>query len=306
MTVCVAAICDNNNSIVTASDMMLSYDSFSADLAVKAMQIHPNWQALFAGNVSACWPILREAKARSVTRENTVEQVKASCREAYGNQFQRYITHKVLVRYGFDLESFKENGLKQLGRDVFNSLCRQIDQINFDCEFLICGFDKDKNPHIFTVSNPGIATEHSPPGFYAIGSGEFSALSTLVFHRFKSGMQLARGIYHVCEAKFMAESAVGVGSPTNALIIHNSGDLELVDSRLIEEIKDAWTLEGKARVPSGIEETIKSKLAGESPTQIRHLSIFHSRSFDYWSCNAFSKVSKPPKSPVQATRSSIR
>jgi len=264
MTVCVAAICDNLHSIVTASDMLLSNDSFSAELAVKTVQISPDWLVFFAANdISPCWPILREATGRCANRENTIEQIQTSCKEAYQNQLQSRITDEVLGRYGFDLESFKQNGLKQLGRDVFNDLCRQIDGIYFDCEFLVCGFDKDRNPHIFTVSNPGVAVEHSTPGFWAIGSGATSALSTLFFHRFIPGIQLARGIYHVCEAKFMAESALGVGSRTSVLIIHNSGDLELMDSRLVEEIKNAWKREGKATVPSGIEATIKSNVSGK-------------------------------------------
>jgi len=243
--------------------MMVSYDEFSSELAVKSMQVHPNWLAFFAGDVAPFRPIVREANALAANSENAIENVKTNFKDAFRNEFHRHITDKILRRYNHDIESFKQTGLKQLGRHVFNRLSRQIEAISFNLEFLVCGFDKDMNPHIFTVSDPCKTIEHSIPGFHAIGAGYFSALSTLYFHRFKPGLQLARGIYHICEAKFMAESAVGVGSATNVFIIHKSGALELIDSQLVEEIRNAWMQEGRARVPSGIEATIKSAVLGK-------------------------------------------
>jgi Proteasome subunit len=265
MTICVAVICDSLNSIVTASDTLLSTDRFSADnLAVKVEAISQNWMAFFAADdMSSCWPILREARARFVDQENTIEQIKTSFKEAYRSELQKRITDEVLGRYALDLESFKQNGLKQLGRQVFNDLCLQIDRINFDCQFLVCGFDSDQKPHIFTVENPGVAIEYSTPGFWAIGSGASSALSTLFFHRVITGIRLEKAIYHVCEAKFMAESALGVGVTTCVVIFHKPDEVELLDEDLVDEIKKTWTREGQARVPSGIEAAIKSKIVGK-------------------------------------------
>jgi len=244
--------------------MLLSTDNFSGDLAVKVEAVGRDWLGFFAANdISTCWPILREARMRFEAGENTIDQIKTSCKEAYRRQLQGRITDEVLGRYGLDLASFKQNGLKQFGRAVFNDLCLQIDRINFDCEFLICGFDKDRKPYIFTLANPGIAVEYSTPGFWAIGSGASSALSTLFFHRLKPGTQLTKAVYHVCEAKFMAESALGVGTRTTVFILHKAGELEALGSRLVEEIKNAWISEGQARVPSGIEATIKSEIWNE-------------------------------------------
>jgi hypothetical protein len=158
MTVCIAAISSISNVIVTASDMALSTDEFSADsMAIKTEWIQPSWHVLFSGNdILPVIPIIRDATARFRNRENEIDQIMASLREAYRSQLQSRINDEVLGRYDFDLPSFKEHGLKQLGRDVFNSLCRQIDRMDFDCQFLVCGFDKSKKPHIFTLSNPGV------------------------------------------------------------------------------------------------------------------------------------------------------
>jgi hypothetical protein len=263
MTVCIAAICHLWNVIVTASDMALSTDQFSADaMTIKTESIQPSWHVFFSGNdISPVIPIIRDATARFSNRENEIDQIMASFREAYQGQVQRRINDEVLGRYDFDLPSFKEHGLKQLGRDQFNSLCRQIDRIDFDCEFLVCGFDQREYPHVFTLSNPGKIIEYSKPGFWAIGSGAPSALSTLYFHSFSSDIiLLPTAIYHICEAKFMAESALGVGSQTFAFVVHPSGEAKTIDHSLMAQIRNAWELYGKAKVPPDIEAVIQSKL----------------------------------------------
>jgi hypothetical protein len=264
MTVCIAAICSIYNVIVTASDMALSTDQFSADaMTIKTEWIQPSWHVFFSGNdISPVIPIIRDATRRFRNRENEIDQIMASFREAYRNQLQSRINDEVLGRYDFDLPSFKEHGLKQLGRDVFNSLCRQIERIDLDCQFLICGFDKSEKPHIFTLSNPGVTMEYSKPGFWAIGSGAPSALSMLFFHSFTSDLiSLPTAIYHICEAKFMAESALGVGSQTFAFVVHPSGEAKTIDYSLMAQIRNAWDLYGRAQIPPDIEEVIKSKLS---------------------------------------------
>ncbi len=264
MTICIAAICDDEKSIVTASDKSLTTGDFSADdLVLKTEWVDQNWHALFSANdITSCLPILREARARFQGRENTIEQIMASLKESYRNQLQNRITEEILGRYGLDLTSFRQNGLKQLGREVFNSICRQIERVEFDCDFLVCGFDQHETPHIFTVYSPGLTKEYSKPGFWAIGSGATSALSVMFFHGFNVYTPLPQAIYHVCEAKFMAESATGVGSATFVFVVHPSQNVEAIDQQLIEEIKTAWKKEGKAKIPQNIIATIESKLSG--------------------------------------------
>jgi hypothetical protein len=241
---------------------MLTTGDFSADyLTIKTEFIDQGWYVFFSGNdITPCLPIIRDAVQLFLRRDNTLGQMTASFREAYQGQLQSRINDEVLSRYDYDLESFKRDGLKQLGRDEFNKLCREIDGIYFDCEFLACGFDKDKKAHIFTVCNPGIIKDYSRPGFWAIGSGTNSALSTLFFHRYNQVTDMPLALYHVCEAKFMAESAMGVGLTTFAFVMRPSDtNINLVDHDLMKDIRRAWNEYGKARIPPDIESVIKAK-----------------------------------------------
>jgi hypothetical protein len=230
MTICIAAICAEGEAIVSASDTMLSTSTYSADMmAIKGGRIRNKWFALYSGNdISPCEPILRKAKSLFESRDETLEQITASFKESYRLQLQEKIEDEVLSRYKMDLDSFKEHGFKHLGRDVFNGLCQQIDRKYLDCEFLVFGFDRTNQARIFTVTDPGIVTDYSTPGFWAIGSGANSALSTLFFHGFGIFTKLPAAVYHVCEAKFMAESAAGVGKNVK----------EQIESRLSDEWKD--------------------------------------------------------------------
>src|ERR1022692_4908149 len=96
-------------------------------------------------------------------------------------------------------------------------------RVDLGCQFLLAGFDHDGDGHILTVENPGIVKNHDPVGFWAIGSGALSALGILFFHSMRGELPLPEVLYHICEAKFMAESAIGVGKQTNVRIVtHDS------------------------------------------------------------------------------------
>ncbi len=103
-------------------------------------------------------------------------------------------------------------------------------------EFLVFGHGPNSG-HIFSVQNPGVIDDRSIVGFSAIGSGSFLALASLVGSNLPG--TLDETIYSVCDAKFRAESASGVGRDTVLAILHPDGIERFIVTRL-PDIKTQW------------------------------------------------------------------
>ena len=69
------------------------------------------------------------------------------------------------------------------------------------------------------VSPAGTAKDHNMCGYEAIGTGAYSAQATLMHHSINQENEACfRALLHVCESKFMAESAEGVGRQTHVKV----------------------------------------------------------------------------------------
>ncbi len=220
MTVCIALMCEGGKKIVAVSDHMLSMESFSGDnLALKIEPIHRNWFALWSGDVSYI-PLVLDVATHILCKKDKPNQHDAAeaMTQAHSNILEREINNQVLSRLGYNLQSFRKVGKEQLTASVYNSIHREIKAVSLDAEFLVCGFDEEGDGHIFTLEKNGALKSCDAAGFWAIGSGTHNALSAIFFHATKNGINqnspLADALYVACEAKFMAESAVGIGKKT--------------------------------------------------------------------------------------------
>src|SRR5712671_574433 len=194
MSVCIAAVCKGKDfddmQILAICDRKASSVEFSnEDAVVKGHTLlDGKWLAMYAGNdVSPCEPIVDAIRKELVEDSEciTADRVK----KAFEGQYQAYLsnlaTAKVLGRWKLSMETFLETGRKRFGADVFDSLVAHIERIGLQFQFLVAGFDWVGNPHIFTVKNPGYEEDRSTPGYWAIGSGDFAAMSTLGFFQQK-------------------------------------------------------------------------------------------------------------------------
>lgn len=265
VTVCIAAICERGRGIVLASDMMISMGWVSGDAkAAKTARISRNWYTMFsADDVSPVEPIIAKMKEKLKEPPNEISAVIKAVTEAYQEQLRAEATDKVLARYGWTLESFLRDGYRALGPESFADVRKQYETVKLDCEFMVCGFDFDHEAHIFTVSDPGISKDRSMTGFWAIGSGEYMALASLMARRQLIPTQsIEKTAYYVCEAKFMAEVASDVGK-TTMLLAHKSppngqDEVRFLVAQHLAPLKEAWEKEVKGREPSDIENTMKS------------------------------------------------
>jgi hypothetical protein len=223
MTVCIASICSREDCIVGVSDKMLSMPTMSTDeRGIKYAAIGSSWIAMFAANdISPVVPILKAVQqaAAPATCEDIVGAFKSAIRKENVAKSEA----NVLSRFDMNMAEFRREGLSSLGPELFTRLAYEIEQVSLDLTFLVFGFEGtgERTPHIFTIDGRGEVSYHDIVGFWAIGSGQTSALGTLFGLRgplvYKS---IADILYLLTKAKFSAESALGVGKDTNALVLY--------------------------------------------------------------------------------------
>lgn len=270
MTVCIASFCSTlrEKTIIGITDSMLSTVDMSADnVAIKFFAFGNKWCAMYAGNdISPVTPIKKfvRDRFRPTTVGETLPDAIGAFREAFRLQLSDRIESQILAPFGMNMPQFLSVGLAQFGPEIFSRLVYEIENVKLDLSFLVLGFDGD-TPHIFVVKDQGDVSHYDTPGFWAIGSGQTSALGSL-FSR-QSSISLIHGpmyevLYALCKAKFNAETALGVGRNATAFVLEADGSRYLINTPYIEKVKEIWekvrppdiSQEAKIEVPKIIKE----------------------------------------------------
>jgi hypothetical protein len=263
VTVCIGALCENGNKIVLVSDNKVSFGDFSADMAVfKQEVVVPQWLTLFAGDDVEHIPfilgrarVLLSATQRRKKAVPTPAQVANAVQKAYEERLDAQIEARVLRRYKFTCQSFRDEGKKQCTPEIYNGLCSKIASVKLSLSFLIAGFDEKKNGHLIVGGGNEAPRDYNALGFVAIGTGGNAAFSSLLFHRQRQHLSQSCSVtdcvYVTYAAKFMAESATDVGDKsTSCVIVEATKTSTILEWWKLQEI---WKNEGAPRLPSNLE-----------------------------------------------------
>jgi hypothetical protein len=264
VTVCIAALADVGKSLILACDSMLSTGEFSGDkIALKLYPLTDRfqwWAMISADDIGHIVSVIDAATLKLLDlsdSNNTVTHVERAVVAAYQGVRAQYAEDLVLVPIGLTTQDLKQQ------KQPDSALMDELRRVDLGCQFLVAGFDWAGDGHIFTIEHPGIARNYDPVGCAAIGSGANAAISTLFHHSVNHEMDRARVLYHVCEAKFMAESAVGVGKHTVVKVVggqFGASDPYQLSEEFISGIRTSWEQEGKPRIPSKLTGEIESLL----------------------------------------------
>lgn len=269
VTICIAAMCEGGKTLLMASDMMITMEWVSGDIkTTKFRPLTRSCYAMFSGSdISPVGQVLSRVQDKLLdrsARDFPVWDVAKAFTDVYQAHLRTVAANQVLSRYGWDTEAFLKDGLRSLGSESFNEVRRQYEQVKLDCEFLVCGFDSSQKGFIFKVSNPGVSKDFSELGFWAIGSGEYIALTNLMNHQHMESQPLELAMYAVCEAKFSAEAAEGVSRNTAFLAWRpGQGEAFILFGKDLEPVRQAWRDRGKARDPEGIEKLVRYHIKWE-------------------------------------------
>lgn len=268
MTVCIATLCEMGRQVVSVSDHKLSMGGFSGDgMALKNDILHHNWFTMWSGDVSHV-PAILDCVQKQLKRGEEYEwlEVATAFANGYTAILRNEINNSVLARYGYDRESFYRLGKDRMTVSAFNAIHKKVTDINLDPEFLVYGFDGNGDGHVFSFAN-GQIKSRDKAGMWAIGSGDYTALSTLFFaakqHRFNQNKSLEEALYVSLAAKFMAESAEGVGERT-FLVVNQANHLSgyFKNDGFIHKYRKRWFEEHAPKWP---EEEIKLLKAEFNP-----------------------------------------
>jgi hypothetical protein len=274
MTVCIASICRDSGGdcIVGLTDKMLSMSTASADdLAIKFTSVGDRWVAMFAGNdISPVVPVFKTVRS-SVSRhpQETLEEIVDLFTTAIRKERTKRAEAIVLSRFDLDMAEFRREGLANLGSELFTRLAYEIEQVSLDLTFLVYGFEGTENPqpHIFSINGNGEVSYFDIGGFWAIGSGQTSALGTLFGTRSSvTYKELPDALYLLAKAKFSAESALGVGKETTALILQSDSERYLVHAPEMQKIKAVWEAARGPDVPDAAD-TVTSELLAKAKAE---------------------------------------
>jgi hypothetical protein len=104
-----------------------------------------------------------------------------------------------------------ENKLKEIPDEYAIAIYGAMADFKITCSLLVCGFDLEGVPHIFSITSPGMATNHDIPGFHAVGVGRDIAIGELYQFETEAEESLDTALYEVFDAKATAELIQGVG-----------------------------------------------------------------------------------------------
>jgi hypothetical protein len=255
MTVCVAAIAGGGSEIIAASDSMMSWGaSITSDTSMKFDRLHPRWGSLIAGDdVTPVEGILRNfSSAIAQSDVPTLSEVENAIRMSWRAVANERAIGHVLSPYNLDLEIFIQDGREMFGDIGFAEMRGAIERTReLSCQILIYGFDELSRGTLLVVAHPGEPINLSRLGFAAIGSGAESAIASLMWnppHRTFHNTHSA--IYRVCAAKFMAETALGVGKSTNVVGINSDGKALVLSQAETATTRQLWEAEGMPKIPS--------------------------------------------------------
>lgn len=227
MTVCIAAICDNNQSVVVASDRMLSahflaleFDHPDAKIDILASRC----VGLSAGDALPTGELFGACAGISAQLSNPqIELIATHVKDKYSELRRKFIEEKLFKPRGITIDDFYQGGIiRQLPPDVSLTLDDRVQRTDYSVELIVAGVDSG-GASIFGIVNPGISSCYNRVGYHSIGSGMSHALLSLVSSGQHWSTDLNRSVYNVYCAKKQAELAQGVGNATEMRIVTQSG-----------------------------------------------------------------------------------
>jgi hypothetical protein len=219
-TLCLASIC-RGRRIVGICDAMLSNQEWSGDrMAMKAKPLINDWCVMTAGDPSAAVPILRDVEDRLIAMGDKQRATLGSTVQAFKEAFAVRIKEQaelILLPFGMTLQNYHQIG-PPLGQ-TFQKVLFDITNLSMGATFLAFGFDDEKEAHIFTIEDQGNVKYFDLAGFWAIGSGSPAALGSLFNNSHSRFASYHQTVKNLCEAKFAAEAAPGVGKESFLVVL---------------------------------------------------------------------------------------
>ena len=214
---------------------------------------------MISGDLTMPDHILDRVKA-SLSSKADVGMIEDAFRRAYIEEKKSLGESGVLGVLGYTMDRWTREGLKQLGRDVFWDLYRQIEKIaEVDCEFLVVGFDPRGEAQIVYIHPSGIPVRYSRSSCWSIGTGSQIALTNILIRGYQASTPIEDALYIVAESKFLSEYGPGVGRETTIIQFKSRGGWRAIGGEEVNVIRNFWEQQWKpGELPTGSKQTMGS------------------------------------------------
>jgi hypothetical protein len=222
MTICIAAICELGNAIVTASDRELGVGFTSAEFEdAKIMPLFKganpgHWVIAISGTVSHATEVLGAVRLMESELESREwYEIQSILQKAYRKVRLSKAEGEILAARGWTLEKFISEGAKLLPPTTYANMDTRLALYDLEASLILAGYGgvgAEGYASILTVRNPGIVTDHTKLGFWCIGSGSTLAQTSMFNRDYSWSFSVEKAAYMVYEAKRNAERATGVGT----------------------------------------------------------------------------------------------
>jgi len=270
MTLCIAAVCDDphNPKIVLCADMEREMEGIGAsETEDKLGFVRSGWPTLIAGTIAKANDLIEvyaeylAAHFDEITEFNLKDQLRIPAHL----QKERLVDEYLRQTYAFDREYFYGASSTALPQTFVSTVTENISRIKLDASLIIAGFlnetdfssgEVSPRPFLAVVeevadvsgSQEYVKLEYE---FAAIGSGQYTALSSLYRREQDSTNSLRRSLYKVYEANRLSENVPGVGKKYIAVyVLHSDGHVEELTKEGYDYLSDRYEEFGPQKIDS--------------------------------------------------------
>ncbi|MFI5086759.1 MAG: hypothetical protein ACHP7I_00035 [Terriglobales bacterium] len=272
MTLCIAAVCDDSINtdpkIILCADMERVAEGIGAsETEDKLGFVKKGWPTLVAGTISRANELINVYAGYLKDHDTEINEFNLidHLRKPAHLQKEKLVEEYLRQTYAFDREYFYGAGSTALPQTFVSTVTENISRIKLDGSLIIAGFmdeiDFDSGevypcPFLAVVdevtdvsgTQEYVRLEYE---FAAIGSGQYTALSSLYRREQHSGNSLRRSLYKVYEANRLSENVPGVGKKyIDMYVLHSDGHVEELTQDGYDYLGDLYKKFGPQRIDS--------------------------------------------------------
>jgi len=227
MTCCIAALCDERESIILVADRMVGTGMIEGEPDIKKVfALHKHWRVMLAGNdISPAFPIIDSVRQKLTLHRGrlTVQHVMDAVYGSYRDEREVLAEAVHLAPRGWTTKRFNSPAAQIIPESLREVISDSLHDQRLEVTLLVSGFDGFGKGHVFSVSDDyqtrGKPQRHDIPGFQAIGSGGPGAMYMMMYREVSPSMPLRLALYYAIEGKYFGEQAAAVGTDTDAYIM---------------------------------------------------------------------------------------
>lgn len=223
MTVCIAALYENGQGAVLASDHMITANipigyEFENNETSKIYALNDDSYVLSAGNVLFGDQII-QSSGITIAEESLghVRDMADMVKTKYQTFRLAYIEDKYLTPRGLTLEEYYGRQAT-LNPGIVQMIDEALVNMDMGVELILVG-PKGAGYSIYVITNPGMAHCLDAIGFTAIGSGAPHVTYSLLGAAYKKSLGKSKVKDLVMRAKKISEVAPGVGKETSVEVL---------------------------------------------------------------------------------------